>query len=94
MITFLDRVNSVPINNDKFSFEINLWLANLVDVLNENYLTLENAINLYNNGLIVPSFTTVEITDLATAAPNGTMWYDTTTNNLKAKVNGIVVILA
>lgn len=91
---FLDRIDSVPLENDDFSFSMESWLSVLVDTLNENTVDTQNALNANINGLVVPSFTTAQITTLAVDAANGTMWYDTDTNQLKAKVNGVVVVIA
>lgn len=54
--------------------------------------------NLSNNGLVTPSLTTSEISDVSNPAaentmPNGTLWYDTDTNELKIKVNDAVRII-
>lgn len=35
MSILLDRVNSVPVMNNDFPYELNQWLANTVDTLNE-----------------------------------------------------------
>jgi hypothetical protein len=94
MSVFLDRVNSVPSPGDGFSFEFNSWLSVLVDTLNETLSLIQNELNRYDNGLYAPQFTTAQITTLSATAADGTMWYDTTTNELKAKVNGVVVVIA
>lgn len=54
--------------------------------------------NLSDDGLVVPSLTTQEINDVAdptndNSMPNGTLWYDTDTNELKLKKNGVVVVI-
>lgn len=54
--------------------------------------------NLSDDGLVVPSRTTTDITSIANPAnensrPNGTLWYDSTTNELKVKINGIVKVV-
>lgn len=94
MSIFLERVNAAPLSNSNFTFEFNSWVSILVDTLNETIATIQDEINRYDNGLYAPQFTTAQITTLALTAPNGTMWYDTTTNQLKAKVNGVVVVIA
>lgn len=93
MAIFLERVNAAPISNSNFTFEFNSWVSVLVDTLNETIATIQDEINRYDNGLYAPQYTTAQITALALTAPNGTMWYDTTTNQLKAKVNGVVVVI-
>lgn len=89
MSIFLDRVNAFSPANE-FSFEFSSWIANLIDTLNETIATIQDALNQTS----APQFTTVQIAALAINAPNGTLWYDTTTDQLKAKVNNAVVVLA
>jgi len=93
MAVFLERVNTVALAGSTFTFEFNSWLSTLVDTLNETITLIQNELNRYDNGLFAPQFTTAEITTLALTAANGTMWYDTTTNQLKAKINGVVVVI-
>ena len=83
----LDRVDSVPIAADEFSEQFTSWLIGLVDSFNINVQSLEDH-------LFAPQYTTTEITALAISDPNGAIYYDTTTNQLKAKVNGVVVVIA
>lgn len=49
---------------------------------------------LSDNGWTVPQQTTANITTIAPDMPNGTLWYDTDTNELKGKINGVVVVIA
>ncbi len=86
----LVRIDAVPLQSQQFTPEFERWLANLVDSINETIQQLED---LFNNGLTAPSKTTAEITALAATMPNGTLWYDTDTNQIKAKSNGIVVVV-
>jgi hypothetical protein len=73
-------------------------------VQGDGYLT--SAMQLYNdelnqalqnglsdNGWTVPQLTTTQITNVASTMPNGTLWYDTTTNQLKGKINGVVTVI-
>ena len=94
MPVFLDRIDSAPINNDEFSFDFNSWVSVMIDTLNEDIQLIQNTLNGINDGLIAPSFTTAQIAALALTAVNGTMWYDINTNQLKAKINGVVVVVA
>ncbi len=89
----LDRVDSVILDAELFSSEFNSWLSVLVDSLNETIQEIQNQFNGISDGLVVPQKTTAEITTLAATASNGTQWYDTTTNQLKAKINGVVVVI-
>ncbi len=61
----------------------------MIDTLNEALATIQDELNQ----TVAPSFTPAQITTLALTAPNGSLWYDTTTNQLKAKVNGVVVVI-
>lgn len=94
MAIFLDRIDSAPISDSDFDHQFLQWIWVLVDTLNESILKIQDAINGFDDGLVAPSFTTAQITALAVTAANGTMWYDSTTNELKAKVNGVVVVIA
>lgn len=49
---------------------------------------------LSNNGFTLPQLTTAQINQIAPNMPNGTMWYDVTVNEIKAKVAGIVRVIA
>lgn len=55
-----------------------------------NQTLRDNLVNSINS----PQFTTAEITTLAPDLPNGAILYDTTTNQLKGKVNGSIVVIA
>lgn len=90
MATFLQRIDAAPIQGTNFPVFFQQWLAVLVDTLNEMIGTTQGAINVN----VAPSFTTAQITTLAMTASNGTFWYDTDTNQIKAKVNNVVVVIA
>jgi hypothetical protein len=85
----LDRLDSVPLQADNFSFEFKAWVAILVDSLNTTIETIENEFNTPVQN-IAPSYTTAQIAALALTAPNGSLWYDTTANHLVALINGVV----
>jgi hypothetical protein len=85
----LNRINAVPLAEETFSAEFKSWVSVLVDSLNQEIGTIVTELNR----VVPPSFTTVQITTLAVTAPNGEMWYDTDTNEIKAKVNGVVVVV-
>ncbi len=87
MTLHLDSIDAVPLAADQFSFEFRSWLAALVDNLNYTISQLQA-------NTIAPSYTTTEITAMAPDADNGALFYDTTTNELKAKVNNIIVVIA
>jgi len=87
---FLERVNSVPLGDDKLSPSLEQWFSNTVDTVNHSFTQVDDAFN----NLAAPSYTTVEIAALLSAAPNGSLYYDVTLNQLQAKVNGVLVVLA
>ena len=87
---FLDRIDAAPMQgNEQFTFELQRWFSTLVDTMNTSLEVIQNQFN----GLAAPQYTTAQITTLALSAPNGALWYDTDTNNIKAKVNGSVVVV-
>ncbi len=90
---FLDRIDAAPLQDDDFSFSFNSWVAVTVDTINEGFITIQDAFNGFNNGLVVPSKTTAEIAALAPLAPDSTIWYDTAhvPPVLVAKINGVLV---
>lgn len=90
MAVSISRVNTYSPAPQEFTFLFSSWISNTIDTINEAF----NLIEARLNQLSAPQFTTVQITALAVDAPNGTFWYDTTTDQLKAKVNGVVVVLA
>lgn len=45
---------------------------------------------LSDNGWTLPQQTTSEISDVSSQMPDGTMWYDSTTNEFKVKIDGAV----
>lgn len=91
MSLFLQRIDAFsPAADSEFSFSYITWLSVLIDTLNEIIATIQDALNQTS----APQYTTAQITTLALTSPNGTLWYDITTNELKALVNGVVVVLA
>lgn len=44
MTLALDRINSVPLQSDKFSYEFNQWVSNLVDTINNDLSRVESGI--------------------------------------------------
>jgi hypothetical protein len=49
--------------------------------------------SISDNGFVVPSQDSSTIVNLSGVMPNGTIWYDSQTNELKARVNGSVVVI-
>lgn len=45
---------------------------------------------LSDNGWTLPQQTTAQITDSSANMPNGTMWYDSSSNSFKVKINDVV----
>ena len=89
MAIFLDRVNSVPIINAGFSFELTQWFANTVDTINEIVGDTEDAFNLFS----VPNYTTTQINDMHTAGDliNGILLYDSILNVYVGQISGNLV---
>lgn len=93
MSVFLGRIDAAPLSGSEFKPNFLQWIAVLVDTLNQTLESIQTGLNANDNGTLVPSFTTAEITTLALTAANGTLWYDATTNQLKAKVNNAVTVI-
>lgn len=89
MTLFLDRIDSVPLNSESFSFEYNSWVAVLVDTLNENLADIQNAFNL----LTAISYTDTEINSFFAAGEisDGILLYDSTNNVYVGMENGALV---
>lgn len=49
--------------------------------------------SISDNGFVMPSQPTSSIVNLSGMMPNGTIWYDQDTNELKANVNGSIVVI-
>jgi hypothetical protein len=58
------------------------------DQLNQS---LQDSIS--DDGFVMPSQPTSSIVTLSGMMPNGTIWYDQTTHELKARVNGSIVVI-
>jgi hypothetical protein len=78
MTVFLDRIDAAPLQGTEFTFEFNQWIANLIDVLNEDLNDAQNAFNL----LSASPYTATQIAAMFTAGTltNGILLYDTTNN--------------
>lgn len=90
MAIFLDRIDSVPIaNNKEFDPQFLQWLWVLVDALNENWRDIQGAFNL----LTAIGYTQTQITDMNTAGQlsNGVLLYDTTNDVYVGKQAGSLV---
>jgi hypothetical protein len=89
MTYFLDRIDAAPLADSDFTFELNQWIAVLVDALNENIIDIQNALNF----LTAQSYTAVEINNLFVAGSlsNGILLYDTTNNVYVGMQSGSLV---
>ena len=90
MAIFLDRIDAVPIaSNTQFDPQFLQWLWVLVDALNENWVDIQNALNL----LTAIGYTQTEITDMQAAGQlsNGVLLYDTTNNLYVGRQAGSLV---
>lgn len=87
MAIFLERVDSAPLVNEKFTFPMMQWFSNIVDSLNETIAQVEGRINT----IVVPGYTTTQITAMEPDADNGTLWFNTTLGKLQFKVSAGVI---
>jgi hypothetical protein len=89
MTMFLDRIDAAPLADSDFSFELNQWIAILVDSLNEDIIDIQNAFNF----LTAPNYTATEINDMFVAGnlSNGIVLYDTTNNEYVGMQSGVLV---
>lgn len=95
MTVILERIDSAPpIEPNNLEYFI-YWLGVFVDVLNEDLRLIEESLNAFESGIVIPSFTSAEITTLSATADNGTMWYatDAVPPNVVLKINGALVQL-
>jgi len=49
--------------------------------------------SLSDNGWTLPQQTTTNITNVSGQMPDGAMWYDTSSNEMKVKINGTVKVV-
>lgn len=91
MSIFLDRFDSVPLLDDKFSYDFSTWVSNMVDIYNENIEDIQNGFN----NLQAQPLTTAEINLLFPNVPNGTFWYctDAVPPNIVLKIDDALVQL-
>lgn len=89
MSIFVHRVDSVPLQNTNFPFELNQWLVNLVNSLNTSFEQVQEALNL----LTAQSYTAAQLadTDFTDTLSNGIILYDSTNNVYVGKQNGVLV---
>ena len=85
----LDKINTVPIINQDFPFELMQWMANLVDTLNIILSNIEYSFNL----LTVQSLNTTQINYLFTNnyLSNGVLLYDNVLNVYVGMQSGALV---
>lgn len=89
MTIFLDRIDAAPISDSEFDYQFLQWLWVLVDSLNENIQTLQDAINF----LTATNYTAAQIASLETAGQlgDGILLYDTTNNEYVGRQAGVLV---
>ena len=89
MAIFLDRIDSVPLQDEEFSFEFNSWLSITVDALNENLSDIQNAFLL----LPASAYTATQINDMFMDGDlsNGVLLYDTTNDLYVGMQSGSLV---
>ncbi len=86
---FIERIDSVPLAADDFSYEYRAWVSVLVDSLNTTFEEIESDFNL----LTAQSYTATEITDLFTDSKitDGIILYDSTNNVYVGMQSGALV---
>lgn len=73
--------------------EENGYLTSPVEMYNDELnQTMQNGLS--DNGWTLPQLTTVQITKISTSMPNGTLWYDKTTDQIKALIAGVVTVIS
>lgn len=89
MNIFMARIDAVPTSDNDFKVPFLQWLWVLVDTLNEDIDTLQNALNF----LTAPNYTAAEIASMEIAGDlgNGIFLYDTTNNVYVGKESGSLV---
>ena len=89
MSIFLDRIDSVSLAGDDFSFEFNSWLSVLIDTLNEMIRQVQDRLNQPQ----LQAFSQADIVAAAPNVPDGSMWYcnDHIPPCFVGKVNGALV---
>lgn len=95
MSIFLDRIDSVPLYDDEFSFNFSSWLSVLVDTLNETIVELQNQLNGLGDTTFIARKTSAEIDNLIDMNNDpvlevGAMWFDITISKLKVLVTAAV----
>jgi hypothetical protein len=94
-IIMLDKIDAAPLQNEKFSYPFNAWVANVVDVLNEVIEDIQNQLNGFGTATFITPLTTTEIDNLIDmnslpVLPVGALWYDTTLNKLRVLTTAAV----
>ena len=69
------------------------YLTSKVEMYNDELnQAMQNGLS--DNGWTLPQLTTVQITAAAAFMPNGTLWYDITTDQIKALIAGVVTVIS
>ena len=94
MKIFLDRIDSVPLQNDNFSPDFDSWLSILVDTMNETLKEIQDQLNGEGNATFITRKTSAEIDALinmnATPVLENGIWIDTTLGKLRFLVTPAV----
>lgn len=89
MALFIERLDSVPVFGNDFTYEFNQWLANITDTLNEDIRVIQDSFNILN----APSYTATEVGTLESDGllSDGVVLYDTTNNVYVGRISGSLV---
>lgn len=84
-------MNIPPFFNDKYVDDKG-YLTSAQQIFNDQ-LNQAMQSDLSDNGWQLPNQTTANINTIAPVMKNGTMWYDTDTNEFKVLINGVVKVV-
>jgi hypothetical protein len=76
------------INIQWTNLETGYVTADIQVFLDTFFQTMQNGLS--DNGWTLPQQTTVNINALLPIMPNGTLWYNTDTDSIQAKIGGVI----
>lgn len=95
MAIFIERIDSVPLNDDDFSYTFNSWLSVMVDTVNEDIVQIQDQLNGDLDATFITRKTSAQITALIDqnklpVLKVGAIWFDITISKLKVLVTAAV----
>ena len=73
--------------------EIPVYIKEEDEYLYNTLLNIYLRDNVSQNGIVAPSRKTSDITELSNTMPDGTLWYDSDTDEIKVRINGTIRIV-